>query len=55
MEPPSVLPLAGSFHLTLVAWSDNPSGGDLREFERLLSKVRGSRFRGGRRSEEMVE
>jgi hypothetical protein len=38
MEPPTVLPLDGSFPLTPVAVSDNPSDGDLREFARLLSK-----------------
>jgi hypothetical protein len=54
MEPPPSLTLDGSFHLTLVAGSDNSSARDLREFARLLSKVRGSRFRGGRRSEETV-
>jgi hypothetical protein len=54
MDPPAVLPLDGSFHLTPVAVSDNPSDGDLREFARLLSKARGPRFRGDRRSKETV-
>jgi hypothetical protein len=38
MEPPTILPQDGSFHLTLVARSDNPSAGDLREFARLQYK-----------------
>jgi hypothetical protein len=36
MEPPIILPLDGSFHLTLVAGSDIPSAGDLHEFAPLL-------------------